>query len=333
MVLRDPKELKFDPNQPRKDISEEAVESLAQTYDSQDIINEPEIDEEDIIITGEMRVRAAIKKGLDKIKCKLITGLSEDERFERQVIENLHHNVLSDKEKENAIRKLWDSEKYTDKAELASRIGMSTLHTKRILNLKEQRENLGITKDLSISSATLIHISSLTIEEQKGFIAKINANQLKQGAELRELAVEIKKLPNDLKKAVLTIENPIALKMAKTIAQFTDKEQRTEMISEVISIDKMKEETVQYHLDIATGKIPKKRILVEDPMKLRMKRLLDIKFKIFNNFDKKYLDVIDNLEYRQRAYTIMREIYDFIRKQLEQINDVSIRKVIEIKGT
>ncbi|KKM21400.1 hypothetical protein LCGC14_1635720, partial [marine sediment metagenome] len=100
MVLRDPKELKFDPNQPRKDISEEAVESLAQTYDSQDIINEPEIDEEDIIITGEMRVRAAIKKGLDKIKCKLITGLSEDERFERQVIENLHHNVLTDTEKE-----------------------------------------------------------------------------------------------------------------------------------------------------------------------------------------------------------------------------------------
>ncbi|KKL51892.1 hypothetical protein LCGC14_2290970, partial [marine sediment metagenome] len=170
-------------------------------------------------------------------------------------------------------------------------------------------------------------------EEQRKIIKKIEAKQLKQGSELRELVVEIKKLPNDLKKAVLTIENPIALKMAKTIAQFTDKEQRTEMISEVISIDKMKEETVQYHLDIATGKIPKKRILVEDPMKLRMKRLLDIKFKIFNNFDKKYLDVIDNLEYRQRAYTIMREIYDFIRKQLEQINDVSIRKVIEIKGT
>ena len=220
-----------------------------------------------------------------------------------------------------------------NEAKLAQRIGLTEEWVKFIIKLPEIRKNIGITRELKISPTTILTIQTLTREEQRKIIKKIGAKQLKQGSELRELVVEIKKLPNDLKKAVLTIENPIALKMAKTIAQFTDKEQRTEMISEVISIDKMKEETVQYHLDIATGKIPKKRILVEDPMKLRMKRLLDIKFKIFNNFDKKYLDVIDNLEYRQRAYTIMREIYDFIRKQLEQINDVSIRKVIEIKGT
>jgi len=220
-----------------------------------------------------------------------------------------------------------------NEAKLAQRIGLTEEWVKFIIKLPEIRKNIGITRELKISPTTILTIQTLTREEQRKIIKKIEAKQLKQGSELRELVVEIKKLPNDLKKAVLTIENPIALKMAKTIAQFTDKEQRTEMISEVISIDKMKEETVQYHLDIATGKIPKKRILVEDPMKLRMKRLLDIKFKIFNNFDKKYLDVIDNLEYRQRAYTIMREIYDFIRKQLEQINDVSIRKVIEIKGT
>ena len=42
-----------------------------------------------------------------------------------------------------------------NEAKLASRIGMTTVQTKKILNLKEQRENLGITKDLSISSVKI----------------------------------------------------------------------------------------------------------------------------------------------------------------------------------
>ncbi|MBA7542414.1 hypothetical protein ES705_34735 [subsurface metagenome] len=189
---------------------------------------------------------------------------------------------------------------------------------------------MGITDSGEFSSATLKNIQSLTIEEQKKIIHKIEAKQLKQGTELRELVVEIKKLPEDLKNAVLTIESPLDLEMAKTIAQFPEKEQRAEMVTEVIYIDKMKQDSIQYHLDIAQGKIPKKMIL-EDPMRLRMKRLLDIKFKIFNNFSNEYLDIIDIQEYRQEAYKIMREIYNFLKQELEKINDVSIRKIIEVK--
>lgn len=332
-MWRDPNELKFDPNQPRKDISEEVIDSLAQTYDSQDIINEPEIDKNDNIITGELRVRAAVKKGLKRIKCKLITGLTEDEIFERQVIENLHHNDLNEVDKENAIRRLWESGKYTSEAELASRIGMNTAHIKLVIELPEIRKNLGITLAQNISQRTLIAIQTLTIDEQRKIVAKINAEQLKQGTELRELVVVIKTLPQDLKTELLSIDSSLNIDMAKTIALFPEEEQRTKMIKEVKFTKKALDAEIRYYLEIVEGKRPRKKI-VKDPIQSKMEKMLKLKMNFFNLFSVKYIEVVKIDEFRKKAYNILKEIYNFAKEELKKIDyKEDYQKVIEVKAS
>ncbi|KKL86895.1 hypothetical protein LCGC14_1940170 [marine sediment metagenome] len=333
MVLRAPKELKFDPNQPRKDISEEAVKSLAQTYDSQNIINEPEIDENGKVITGELRIRASIKKNLKNIKCKLITGLTEVETFERQVIENLNHNDLNDKDKENAIRKLWESGSYKNKAELASRIGMTEKWVRFIIKLPEIRKNLGIKEVQNISPTSLIAIQSLTIDEQRKIVAKINSKQLKQGTELRELVVGIRKLPEDLKKAVLDVKKPIDLEAAKTIAVFPEEEQRGKFIREYQSLIRIKgeiAEDIKYHSEIIKGKRPRKKI-IKDILQVKMEKLFKLKLSIFNQLSERYIDAIDNDEFKQKAFEILKEIFEFVKEELKKFDISTYQNVIEIK--
>lgn len=331
IIQKNPKDLKPDPNQPRTRFDEEAIEKIAQTYKNQGLIEPIEIDENDMIITGELRWRASKLAKLKQISCIVKNGLSPKDRFERQVVENLHHNLLEDEDKENAIRKLWEDGKYTSEAELAYAIGMTEEQTKHIINLKKIRKNLGITEVSKFSSATLKHIQSLTIEEQKKIIQKIKVGQLKQGQELRELVVEVKKLPNDLKESVLSIDNPIDLKMAKTIAEFPEEEQRQEMVREVKKYHRYAEESIKYHLDIVEGKIPEKRIL-EDPLTRKIEYMLKLKFNIFNRFNRKYIETIESQEFRVNAIGMMREIYYYLKEELERLGDIAPQKVIEVKG-
>ena len=327
IVERDPKKLKFDPNQPRKKFNEEIIENIANTYDAQEIINEPEIDKNDMIITGEIRVRGAIKKGLSKIKCKVLSGLSKEDRFERQVIENLHHNDLSDIDEENAIVKLIESRKYNSQQELANILGVNLSKINYALKAHEMREKFPDMQSL-ISTRKLYSISRLNDADQKKLIAQIEVGKAPKN--LIDYVSKIRKMPEDVKEKVLSINNILSIDDAVMIAKFPEEDQRQEMMHDFIRWDQYKEESFKYHLDIVQGKIPEKKIL-EDPMKLRMKRLLDIKFKIFNNFSNEYLDIIDIQEYRQEAYKIMREIYTFLKQELEKINDISIRKIIEVK--
>lgn len=331
IVERDPKKLKFDPNQPRKKFDAEVIENIAKTYETQEIINEPEIDGNDMIITGELRVRGAIKKGLSKIKCKVLVGLSKEDRFERQVIENLHHSLLADEDKENAIRKLWDSGKYTSEAELASRIGMSKLQVKHILNLKEIRKRLGINMSTSpISSATLYHIQRLSIEDQKKVIQKIKVKQLKQGSDLRELVLEIKKLPNDLKDAVLNIESPIDLETAKTISIVIDQEQRKELINEIKLTTKMLEDNIQYRIKIAKGEIPPEPIILVNNLEKILRAMIRFRINTRRVFRMEDIRSIESMEIRMKIREIIEDTIGYLENQLKGFE--SPQKILEIKG-
>lgn len=124
---------------------------------------------------------------------------------------------------------------------MASRIGLTEEWVKFIINLKKIRETIGISRELKISPTTILTIQTLTIEEQRKIIKKIGAKQLKQGSELRELVVEIKKLPDDLKTELLTIDSTLDIDMAKTIALFPEQEQRAQFIKEYKTLAKMNE--------------------------------------------------------------------------------------------
>lgn len=97
--------IKPDPKQPRQRIDKGRVSDMAKSMKTEGVINPIEVDQHHYIITGEMRWRAAREAGLKTIPCKVLT-LTPDDRFRRQVIENIHHNTMSDWDTAKALTKL-----------------------------------------------------------------------------------------------------------------------------------------------------------------------------------------------------------------------------------
>jgi len=83
---------------------------MAISIKNEGVINPIEIDKDHIIITGEMRWRAAKLAGLEKVLCKIME-IDDSKRFIRQMQENLHHNTMS----------AWDTAKgYEETAKILS---------------------------------------------------------------------------------------------------------------------------------------------------------------------------------------------------------------------
>ncbi len=97
--------LKRDKKQPRQTFDEEKIRGMAQSIVTEGIINPIEVDKNFVIITGELRSRAAKVAGLKEVPCKVIS-INEKERFRRQVIENIHHNTMTDWDTAKALSKL-----------------------------------------------------------------------------------------------------------------------------------------------------------------------------------------------------------------------------------
>ena len=108
MKLRNenPKRLKPDKNQPRKYIDEEKVKAMTVSIKNEGIINPIEVDKHMIIITGEMRWRASMLANLKRVPVKVIYKITPQERFLRQLHENVHNNTMSP----------WDTAKAYEKA-------------------------------------------------------------------------------------------------------------------------------------------------------------------------------------------------------------------------
>lgn len=97
--------IKFDPNQPRQTIDHDKVTEMSQTIITEGVINPVEIDEDYVIITGELRTRAARQASLKEIPCKILK-INPKTRFRRQVIENISHNTMSDWDTAHALERL-----------------------------------------------------------------------------------------------------------------------------------------------------------------------------------------------------------------------------------
>ena len=256
VVIRNPNDLKPDPEQPRKKFDQEKIAQLSQTMKTQGVINPIEIDENNVIITGEMRWRASKKANLKEIECRKLIGLSEIERFERQTIENLHHNILTSIEKENAIKKLWESEKYKTKEGLGNVLGLRIRYINTVLRAYDTRKDLDLDEKASnaISTKTLDAIGSLVDkEDRKKIIKKIIEKKIDPG-KVRNIVKTIKKvekkapevkrrilngedeitdkglkeaeetaeLPEDVRKEVLKLKPKISLEEAKEVAKLPE---------------------------------------------------------------------------------------------------------------
>jgi len=94
IIQKNISEIKPDPKQPRQHITEKMVNEMAVSIKNEGVINPIEIDKDSIIITGELRWRASEKAGLKTIPCKILE-IADNDRFIRQMQENIHHNTMN----------------------------------------------------------------------------------------------------------------------------------------------------------------------------------------------------------------------------------------------
>ena len=97
------KDLRADPNQPRKNIAPQQIEELAVSLKNRGLINPIEIDTKNVIVTGQMRWEAAKLLGWEKIPCRVI-DIDGGDKFLRQVHENIHNNSMTAWDTANALQ-------------------------------------------------------------------------------------------------------------------------------------------------------------------------------------------------------------------------------------
>lgn len=102
-------QIKPDPNQPRKSKWKKDIEEFAENIKQHGIINPIEIDEHNIIITGELRFLSAKLLNLKVVPCKIIAGLKPEARFLRQLSENVHQHTMEPFEEAKAYKKAIES--------------------------------------------------------------------------------------------------------------------------------------------------------------------------------------------------------------------------------
>jgi len=319
-----------DPNQPRTVFNDEEIASTAFTIESQGIINPIEIDENYVIVTGEIRWRAAQKAGMKRVPC-IIWEDGTDKRFERQVVENLHHHQLSDRDREAAIVKLWKTEKYPNMAVLGKAVGLSRNRIGNILEANELREASKGTLGTGISTYAIVSTRGIEKPEQRIKILKSFEQEIIKSSEI-ENVVKLAKTSDALLDRVLDKQIPLdrALQAAETIDAIEKKgvgltdEQKQNLADKVAEdetlLDKYKDAVLERVRQVATA--PKKtKPTIEEPIGRTspVNNIITVKNEVLDHF-KIYLGNCDVNE-RRWAKKIMTEIRDELSLLIEMIHD------------
>lgn len=116
-------------NQARKNIKEESLLELATSIMNQGIIQPLQIIQSSEnngkfeVVSGERRLRAALKIGLDKVPCMILARDRDSDEI--SLIENIQREDLHPIELADAVAKLLNGKKYGGQVEMAGRIGVS----------------------------------------------------------------------------------------------------------------------------------------------------------------------------------------------------------------
>jgi len=183
-----------DPNQPRKQFDEDAMEQLAASIKEHGLI-QPIIvvsigDERYRIIAGERRWRACRMAGLDEIPV-LVREYTDQQIAEISLIENLQREDLNPIEEALGYRNLIDQYGMTQEkiAEAVSKSRSAIANTLRLLTLPEQLLDFIKTGELSAGHARTL----IGIEDADTQLALAN-RIITEGLNVRQTEELIKKL-------------------------------------------------------------------------------------------------------------------------------------------
>lgn len=179
------------PNQPRKNFDQAALEELAASIKEHGVIMpivvNKEVDGKYMIIAGERRFRAAKIAGIETIPA-VVKDYSEREIEEISLIENLQREDLNPIEAAAAMKKLMDDYKLTQE-DLASRIGKSRpaiANTLRLLTLTE--EVIALIRDGKLSSGHARALVPVPKESQLALAQEV----IEKGYSVRETERAVK---------------------------------------------------------------------------------------------------------------------------------------------
>jgi ParB family chromosome partitioning protein len=200
--------IKPDLNQPRKTFSKDKIAELAMTFKTVGIINPIELDKSYTIITGENRWRAAMVAGLKTVPAKVM-DISDEDRFLRQVIENIQYANLTPIEIARALEKLLTTlagrlvrdKKHQNPRyqkghkELAELLGKNIDFVTMYLDLLKQSEPLqqAVEKGLPVTHLRSLH--DIPPEYKKTFEKKLLSGEFKTRDASRYVADAIKRNP------------------------------------------------------------------------------------------------------------------------------------------
>lgn len=146
-------------NQARKDIDEDGISDLATSIQSQGIIQPlqiiPSLDNVGNfeVVSGERRLRAAKKLGLDKVPCIILDR--ERDADEIALIENIQRENLHPIELAEAVSKILEEKKYGDHKIIAKRVGISKSQISQLLAISrlpdDVKKHLLCNKNIKIN--------------------------------------------------------------------------------------------------------------------------------------------------------------------------------------
>lgn len=194
-------QIRRDPNQPRTIFNKEDIKNLSNSLDfdyktgtAHKMINPIEIDKNGVIVTGEQRWRAAKLAGWKTVPVKIIDPGSADERFLRQVKENLGRGTMSPYDTRRAIERLAKMFGYPGKiklSELCRIIGGSETQVSGYLDLQNDPKEIVEAFDqgkLTLTQTRALKLLSPELKEtfltmiltgklpsHRGFIALVKA--------------------------------------------------------------------------------------------------------------------------------------------------------------
>ena len=133
-------------NQPRKEFDEEKLQELSHSISQHGVIQPilvSKVQNGYEIIAGERRWRAAMKAGIKKIPV-ILKELSDEEKMEVALIENLQREDLNNLEEAQAYKEIMEKYELTQ-SQLAEKLGKSRVaiaNTLRLLHLPDKIQDM-----------------------------------------------------------------------------------------------------------------------------------------------------------------------------------------------
>ena len=223
------------PNQPRKDFDADKMLSLANNIKDNELIQPITVREFNggyQVIVGERRYRAYKQLNKKNIPC-IIKNVTDIQALELSMIENAQREDLSFIEKENAIKSLWDTDKYENYNILYEKTGIPTHIISRCLSAYIIRKELKPEVGIKLSSETIASTKSLKPKVRKKVLQEVAKKHIQTNK------------VNDT---------------VKVLKQFKEPEQQLEVIDDIADATDTAEAIIKHKVEhkhhIATGEAP-----------------------------------------------------------------------------